>query len=269
LAQTLTLRAYGRTVELAGSSPVLELARERLPPSYRPASGRAESQWSIESDDRVESVLSSLELWVAEHARRVVFVHAGCVVAGGRAILIPGRSHAGKTTLTAALVRAGALYYSDEYAVIDHRGLVRPYARPLSIRTGSAGAAGRGLPARARVPVGELGGTAGRGLAARTRVPVGELGGTAGRGPAPVGLVAVLRYGQAGWQVEPASRVEASMHLLQNAVAAQSRPRACLSAIMHATDGARALHGTRGEADEAAQILLEMLRTVTSSYLPQ
>jgi len=239
VAQTLTLRAYGRTVELAGSKAVLELARERLPPSYRPASGRAERQWSVESEDGLEAVLSSLELWVAEHARRAVFVHAGCVVAGGLAILIPGYSHSGKTSLTAALVRAGALYYSDEFAVIDRHGLVRPYARPLSTRTGS--------------------GAAPRGTAATKRVPVTELGGRIGRGPAQVGLITLLRYDQAGWDVTPASRADAGMYLLQNAVAAQSRPRACLNAIQEATTNVIALSGTRGEADEAAEILLEMV----------
>ena len=32
------------------------------------------------------------------------------------------------------MVRAGATYYSDEYAVIDDTGLVHPFARPLGIR---------------------------------------------------------------------------------------------------------------------------------------
>ncbi len=239
MAQTLTLRAYGRTVELTGGRVALETALEWLPPSYRPASGRAERQWRLESGDGMETVLSSLELWVAEHARRAVFVHAGCVAAGGSAILIPGYSFSGKTTLTAALVRAGALYYSDEYAVIDHRGLVRPYPRPLSTRTGTA-----------PTP---------NGLQAKLRVRADELGGKIGRGPVHVGLIAILRYDQAGWEVSTASRAEAAMSLLRNAVAAQSRPRACLQAIQQATAGARALSGTRGEADQAAELLLEML----------
>jgi uridine kinase len=41
-------------------------------------------------------------------------------------IAIPGRSFSGKTSLVTALVRAGAVYYSDEFAVIDRDGLVRP-----------------------------------------------------------------------------------------------------------------------------------------------
>ena len=48
----------------------------------------------------IEAVLSNLELWVAEHSRRNVFVHAGCAVVDGRAIVLPGRTKTGKTTLS-------------------------------------------------------------------------------------------------------------------------------------------------------------------------
>src|ERR1051326_6942658 len=67
---------------------------------------------------------SDLQLHVAEMARRCLFVHAGVVGWGGRALVIPGRSFSGKSTLVAALVRAGATYYSDEYAVFDAQGRV-------------------------------------------------------------------------------------------------------------------------------------------------
>ena len=50
--------------------------------------------------------------------------------------MIPGATFTGKTTLVQALVEAGATYYSDEYAVLDDRGRIQPYPRPLSIRTG-------------------------------------------------------------------------------------------------------------------------------------
>ena len=72
--------------------------------------------------------------YVAEEARRGVFVHAGVVGWKGRALVLPGKSGAGKTTLVAELIRAGATYYSDEYAVLDERGRVHPYARPLAVR---------------------------------------------------------------------------------------------------------------------------------------
>ncbi len=77
---------------------------------------------------------SDLQLYVADMAPDRVFVHAGVVVCQGRGILLPGRSFSGKSTLVAELIRAGAEYYSDEYAVLDSTGSVHPYPRPLSIR---------------------------------------------------------------------------------------------------------------------------------------
>lgn len=68
---------------------------------------------------------------VAERTRQMLFVHAGVVGWRGLAIVIPGRSNAGKSTLVAELVRRGALYYSDTFAVLDDAGRVHPYARPL------------------------------------------------------------------------------------------------------------------------------------------
>jgi hypothetical protein len=66
---------------------------------------------------------------VAENARRWIFVHAGVVAWRGQAIVIPGATQSGKTSLVAALVRAGAEYFSDEYAVFDARGRVHPLPR--------------------------------------------------------------------------------------------------------------------------------------------
>src|SRR6202158_4766995 len=79
---------------------------------------------------------SDLQLYVAENAPHRLFVHAGVVGWRGNAIIIPGSSFTGKRTLVAALVGAGAPYYSDEYAILDRRGRVHPYPKPLSIRAG-------------------------------------------------------------------------------------------------------------------------------------
>src|SRR5581483_1001800 len=51
---------------------------------------------------------------LATLTEKAVFVHAGVVAWRGRALVIPGPSNSGKSTLVAALVAAGAAYYSDE-----------------------------------------------------------------------------------------------------------------------------------------------------------
>lgn len=81
---------------------------------------------------------AELHLHLAEHAPSLIFIHAGVAVHRGRAIVIPGPPLSGETTLIAALVRASALYFSDEYAFLDEYGLVYPFPRPLSIRRDGA-----------------------------------------------------------------------------------------------------------------------------------
>jgi hypothetical protein len=85
-------------------------------------------------DGMLEHFESNVGIFVAENALDHIFIHAGCVSWKGKAIIIPGRSFSGKSNLVAALLRAGATYYSDEYCILDGHGLVLPYPRCLSLR---------------------------------------------------------------------------------------------------------------------------------------
>jgi hypothetical protein len=175
---------------------------------------------------------SDLRLYVAERARRRVFVHAGVVAWRGRAIVIPGRSFSGKSSLVAALLRAGATYYSDEYAVFDARGRVHPFPAPLSLR----GAEGE-RPARH---------------------PPESLGGRAGTMPLPVALVAVSEYRPgARWRPRRLTPGQGVLALLANTVPARERPAAALAALQRVVVAAPVLKGPRGEASEIAHALLE------------
>ena len=78
---------------------------------------------------------SILRLTVAENAVDTIFVHAGVVAWKEKAVVFPGRSFRGKTTLVAELLGLGAVYYSDEYAVLGSDGLVQPFPRDLSVRS--------------------------------------------------------------------------------------------------------------------------------------
>jgi hypothetical protein len=236
---------------------------ERLPPGWRPSAspqvarlysliaGRADRAGGVrrfnllyagaelvaralDLDAVCERFESDLQLYVAERAPRRVFVHAGAVGWKGRAVVIPGRSLSGKTTLVAELVRAGADYYSDEYAVLDTEGRVHPYARPLSVREGD------GLR--------------------QTRRRVEEFGGRAGEGPLPVGLVVVARYERgAGWRPRRLTPGECVLELLSNTVPARRSPARVLRALTRAADGANSLAGPRGEAAAVAQAILRSL----------
>ncbi len=183
-------------------------------------------------DEVLDGFESHVQLTVAEHAPRRVFVHAGVVGWKGRAIVIPGLSHAGKTTLVHQLVRAGAVYYSDEYAVIDARGLVHPYPRALGMRS--------------------------PGSSASKKVSAKEIGATIGTKPLRIGLVLSTRFKKgARFRPRELSRGQGVLELLANTVSARTQPRLALEALPKALESAQVLKGARGEASEIIDSILE------------
>jgi hypothetical protein len=193
------------------------------------ADGKQVAQ-SLDLDYLLEMLEEEIQLYVAEWAPQYIFIHAGAVAWQDKALLLPGPSFAGKTSLVAALLRAGAVYLSDEYAVLDESGRVWPYARRLALRVEKGG---------------------------RSRCGPEELGSRAGRGPLPVGWIAVTHYRPgAPWQPTPLSPGQAVLELLAHAVPAQSRPLPTLAVAQAAVRGAQCLKGDRGEADAAASALL-------------
>jgi hypothetical protein len=78
---------------------------------------------------------STLALFAAEHLAARVAIHAGVAARGGRAIVLPGPSFAGKSTLCAALGEAGATVLTDELALVDpSASTVTGWHRPLRLR---------------------------------------------------------------------------------------------------------------------------------------
>ncbi len=256
--------SYGLRIGIRASSPqIMDRLHGLLPPNAKPARGpRVGCLYSLivsgtkvgsnirrfnilyadavplartkNTDLVLEALERDLQLHVAERARRRVFVHAGVVGWRGRAIVIPGRTMSGKTTLVRALVRAGATYYSDEYAVLDERGRVHPYPKPMSIREN-----GRGRP---------------------MKILPEALGGTTGVRPLPVGLVvATSNREDARWRPRPLSPGRAVMELLAHTVSARRDPERAFATLRSATDEAMVIKGARGEAAEIAEVLLGRL----------
>jgi hypothetical protein len=251
----LTVEAFGVSIRIKSDSrAVLDRVLPLLPPGSRDREARkpaatfslragAADAYVLERDgetvmDRwpLDAALPVLErelrMLVALEAPEFVFVHAGAVAHRGRGIVIPGESFSGKTSLVAALVRAGAEYCSDEYAVLDAQGFLHPFAKPLSLR--------------ARVYQDDH--------------SVESLGGVAARGPVPVGLVVLATYRRgAEWQPRRLSGGEAVLGLLSHTVPAQTRPAHVMPTLTRACEAALALKGERGEADEVAKALLAEL----------
>ena len=186
----------------------------------------------------LEVLERELRTLVAFRAPRHIFIHAGVVAHRGAAIVMPGATMAGKTTLVAALVGAGAEYYSDEFAPLDDEGLVHPFAKPLSLRDERS---------------------------VQTDHHVVDLGGVAGEEAVPVGAVIVTQYrAGAEWRPRQLTSGAAVLALLSHTVPAQSRPAQALHAINRAIDGATVIDAARGEADAVAPLVLAELERAVS-----
>jgi hypothetical protein len=254
----LAFDAYGVRFGLrANQADVLDELTALFPPGWRPSRSpvvdRLYSLWlgertrraprfhvlyagderrvrTLDREVALDTLEADLRQTVAAQARRLVFVHAGVVGWQGRAILLPGRSCSGKTTLVEALVRAGAIYYSDDFAVVDSKGLVRPFARPLSIRSAEGS----------------------------RRCDVAELGGVAGDRPLAAAAVIFTEHRDgAVWCPERQSAAQGLLALLRHAVPVRRRPESTVAALEKLVSRAVILQGARGEAEGTARSILE------------
>jgi hypothetical protein len=264
-AETITLISYGVRIGIrVNKRGVLESVLPHLPPAWKPAASSAVGRLysmivskeaaspnikpsaTVYADanciaharqllQALDAFESDLQLYIAEMSPRRVFVHAGVVALNGKAIVIPGRSFSGKTTLTAELVKAGATYYSDEYAVLDKQGRVHPYARPLAIRENGQ-------------------------LAKPTKYKVEALGGRCGYKPLPVGLVIVSNYEEgAQWRPRRLSAGEGALALLANTVSARREPATMLATLQKVVLNTTVLKGKRGDARQVVEFILSRL----------
>ncbi len=260
-AAAVSFVSYGLRIGVRANTPeVMDQILELLPPGTKPARGpRVQLLYSVVAGgakprtrirrfnmlyadaariarttdwERVRDALEmDLQLYVAENARRRVFVHAGVVGWRGRAIVIPGHSLSGKTTLVRALVEAGGTFQSDEYAVLDSRGQVHPYVTKMSVRDSTSGHVEKIHPETLGWPIGVK--------------------------PLPVGLVVVTSHRSgARWRPRQLSAGRAVMELLAHTVSARQQPERALATLRLAISDAMVIKGVRGEAKEIAAALL-------------
>lgn len=183
---------------------------------------------------------SHIRLEVAQRASGWLFIHAGAVAVGNRALVLPGASFSGKTTLVEALISQGATYFSDEYAVLDDDGLLHPYPKPLSIRA----------PGAKRTPV----------PAPTAETHAAAFGAEIGDRAVPIKLIVSMTYVPgARWDPRTLSPAGGALALLSHSVTVRDAPERVLALAGRVAQGARALEGDRGEAGETAGLLLELL----------
>jgi hypothetical protein len=183
-------------------------------------------------EDLLESFESDLDLHIAANSQDRLFIHAGAVRWKGQTILIPGRSHTGKTTLVTEFLKSGAAYYSDDFAAVDHAGHLHPYPRDLSVRTQSNGS---------------------------ERVRPEELGATRAQ-PGPVSFVLLTEYAEDGrWSPSAVSRGQGMLRLLENTPSARKQPGFALGVLQKVVEGAEIHQGYRGDKQQTVQEVLNYM----------
>ena len=178
---------------------------------------------------------SLVRILVAEHAKSVVFVHAGVVGWRGGAIVLPGSSFAGKTTLVAELIRAGAEYFSDEYAVFDNTGLVHSFPRKLSMRTSEP-------------------------LFDEQPVTVESIGGRAASAPAAVKCVLFAKFeADSAWNPEVLTLGQGMMEILPQTIAIRQNTEFAINILKKAIGSAIIVKSPRPDAVDFARVFLEFV----------
>ncbi len=227
-----------RSIDRPPPAPAFTLRRS-VADRYEVVSGEEPVLFDGTLELALQTLDQQIRLHIAANASEWIFVHAGVVAVNGGAIVLPGPSFCGKTTLVTAMLELGASYYSDEYAVLDPEGQVHPYPRPLSIR-GQHGEPGVDRDAR-------------------------DVGAAVGDRPAAARLVAVVLYRpdrSPSWErISPGRAVAA---VLANTIPAQARPHQSLRTLAKALTDATVVEGERGEALPAARLLLSELESAAA-----
>jgi hypothetical protein len=191
----------------------------------------------VASSPTAEGIIPLLQNWLDDtlvsRLSETVPLHAGAVARDGAAIVLPGLSHAGKSTLVRELLRRGFTYFSDEYALIDRTGRLHAYPRALMLRDEE----GEVRPALAS-----------------------DWNASTGHAPARVALIAALNYrAGAAWRVERLQQSEMLLTLLKNTPWELRESPPLVEPLFAATAGALCYSGVRGEAAEAAARLAALL----------
>ncbi len=176
---------------------------------------------------------SILRVAIGEYATDRVFLHAGVVGWKGKAIVLPADSYQGKSTLVAELVKIGAEYYSDEFAILDQKGFVHPFPRRLNLRTEDY---------------------------KTYDLSVEDLGGTYGKGPLPVGLILLTGYRPGEkWQPEILSSGNGLLKIIPFTLSIRYRPKFAMEVLHNVSRHAIIASSLRGSADKFAKTLLEFV----------
>lgn len=194
----------------------------------RLASGRSRRKFLLFFDSIIRAT-------IAESAPRHIFVHAGAVAWNGMGILMPADSFQGKSSLVSELVKAGADYYSDDFAVLDDNGMLHPFARPISMRTRD-------------------------GSFTTFEIPVERIVGSTPVDPVPIRMILFTKYKRsAKFNPREMTPGEGVLELIKYTLTFRSDPKRALQVLIRSTDKAVFRIGSRADASHFAKSLLDLV----------
>jgi hypothetical protein len=178
---------------------------------------------------------SLVRVAVAENAVDRLFIHAGAVGWKGKAIVMPGTSFIGKSTLVAEFVRQGADYYSDDYAIFDMEGALYAFPRTLAMRADDEN----------YTPF---------------ELTPDELGGVVGTKPIPVGTVLFTEYiRDAEWKPEILTPGQAVLAMVPFTFSFVNRPEFSLGVLNKIAERAIIVSSQRASADIFVKFFLDFV----------
>lgn len=182
---------------------------------------------------------SRVRLTVAEFAKNLVFLHAGAVSWKNQGIILPANSHGGKTTLVKEFIKNGAVYYSDEFAVLDGRGWLHPFPKTLSVR---------GI-----IDDNE-----------QVEQSAESFGATVGTDPVPVKMLLITEF-EAGakWQPETLPIGQGILEVIPHTIPIRFKPEFSLEVLNRTLNHAIIAKSKRGEAESFVKTLLKTIDTQT------
>ncbi len=189
------------------------------------------------------AVEACFETLASTHSGKFAFLHAGGVGIEGRAILFPGRSHAGKSTLVTAFLKRGASYLSDDMVPIDGELRAHPFPRPIGLRPTSGGVS--------------------------KRTPLKKLGAKPADRALPIALVWCGVYDPLapGPTFERRRGVAAFAELFAHAPGAQIRPEVIVPILSGMARRVPVFSGVRGDAEAIVDAVLTRLRGLVNGRL--
>lgn len=185
---------------------------------------------------------------LADRSTGGLVLHAGAVSIGGRSVLLPGKTGAGKTSLCAWLTHRGFHYQTDELVFIAQGNTeITGFARPFNIKTGARDALEQHIKALRNHPEALT-------TAHGVLVPAESAGEIDPRPVRPLGLILFPRY-QAGatMALRPLSRARTALGLMECLINARNLdghgfPQA--AALARGVDGYELVYGDFNQLGE-------------------